>query len=132
MVAGHPDTSITPCTKTRTLSRSWPAGPPCWTTAWSLPSGTSRTGCTICADEYIALQRVVHRVAKALAHWVPTERMYSISLGSQQGNAHLHWRIAPLPPGLPTNNRALSAEHGVLAVDGTSQAALAEAIRRRL
>jgi hypothetical protein len=78
------------------------------------------------------LQRVVHRVAKALAHCVPTERMYYISLGSQQGNAHLHWRIAPPPPGLPTNNRALSAEHGVLAVDGTSQAALAEAIRRRL
>jgi histidine triad (HIT) family protein/ATP adenylyltransferase len=41
--------------------------------------------------EYLALHRVVHRVAGAVAAVVPTERMYCLSLGSQQGNAHLHW-----------------------------------------
>jgi histidine triad (HIT) family protein/ATP adenylyltransferase len=78
---------------------------------------------------------VVYRVAWALAAAVPTERMYALSLGSQQGNAHLHWRLAPLPPGVPYHQQqlfALSAEHGVLDVDDNSQAALARAIRSHL
>lgn len=83
-------------------------------------------------EQFLALQRVVYRVARAVAMTVPTERMYSLSLGSQQGNAHLHWHIAPLPPGVPYDQQqfhALMAEHGVLDVDDTSQAALAQAIR---
>lgn len=70
-----------------------------------------------------------------MAAAVPAERMYSLSLGSQQGNAHLHWHIAPLPPGAPYHQqqlRAQSAEHGVLDVDDRSQAALARAIRNGL
>ena len=85
--------------------------------------------------EFLALQRVVHRVATAVAASVPTERMYSLSLGSQQGNTHLHWHIAPLPPGVPYDQqqlRALSTEHGILDVDDTSQAALAQTVRRNL
>ena len=85
--------------------------------------------------EYLAMQKVVHRVALALAATVPTERMYSLTLGSQQGNAHLHWHIAPLPPGVPYEQqqlRALSAEYGVLDIDDTSQAALAQRIRSHL
>jgi galactose-1-phosphate uridylyltransferase len=39
-------------------------------------------------EEFLALQHVVRRVAKAAAAVVPTERMYCLSLGSQQGNAH--------------------------------------------
>ena len=63
--------------------------------------------------EYLALQQVVHRVALAVSAVVPTERMYSLSLRSQQGNAHLHWHIAPLPPGVPYDQQqhyALMAE----------------------
>jgi histidine triad (HIT) family protein/ATP adenylyltransferase len=85
--------------------------------------------------EYLALQRVVHRVARAVAAVVPTERMYCLSLGSQQGNAHVHWHIAPLPPGVPYHQQqyyALMAENGVLDVDDSSQAALARAIRRHM
>jgi diadenosine tetraphosphate (Ap4A) HIT family hydrolase len=66
--------------------------------------------------QYLALQHVVHRVARAVAAVVPAERMYSLSLGSQQGNAHLHWHIAPLPPGVPYHEQqyyALMAENGV-------------------
>lgn len=47
--------------------------------------------------EFVALQGVVHRVARAVAATVVTERMHCLSLSSQQGNAHLHWHIAPLP-----------------------------------
>ena len=86
-------------------------------------------------NEFAAFQRVVHRVARALAASVPTERMYSLSLGSQQGNAHLHWHLVPLPPGVPYEQqqlRALSTEHGVLKVDDASQARLAQTIRSNL
>jgi diadenosine tetraphosphate (Ap4A) HIT family hydrolase len=31
----------------------------------------------------------------------PTERRYVLSLGSQQGNRHVHWHVVPLPPGVP-------------------------------
>ncbi len=85
--------------------------------------------------EFLALQREVHRIARAIAAAVPVERMYCLSLGSQQGNAHLHWHIAPLPPGVPYHRQqyhALMAENGVLDVDDTAQAALARDIRSRL
>jgi len=86
-------------------------------------------------DEFAAFQLVVRRVARAVAAVVPTERMYSLSLGSQQGNAHLHWHVAPLPPGVPYHQQqfhALMSENGVLDVDDASQAALAARIRSRL
>ena len=86
-------------------------------------------------SEFLTFQRVVHLVARALAASVPTERMYSLSLGSQQGNTHLHWHIAPLPPGVPYEQqqlRALAPEHGVLNVDDASQAKLARTIRSHL
>jgi diadenosine tetraphosphate (Ap4A) HIT family hydrolase len=85
--------------------------------------------------EFLALQHVVRRVARAVAAVLPTERMYSLSLGSQQGNAHLHWHIAPLPPGVPYHQQqyhALMAENGVLDVDDSTQASLASAIRNHL
>lgn len=85
--------------------------------------------------EFLALLTAVRKVAVAVAAVVPTERMYSLSLGSQQGNAHLHWHLAPLPPGVPYHRQqyhALMIEHGVLAVSDDEQAGLAEAIRRQL
>lgn len=85
--------------------------------------------------EFLALQRVVRRVAGAVAAVVPVERVYCLSLGSQQGNAHLHWHVAPLPPGVPYEQQqyyALMSENGVLDVDDSSQAALARAIRSHL
>jgi diadenosine tetraphosphate (Ap4A) HIT family hydrolase len=85
--------------------------------------------------QFLDLQQIVHRVARAVAASVPTERMYSLSLGSQQGNAHLHWHIAPLPPGIPYRQQqfhALMAENGVLDVDESVQANLARTIRSHL
>jgi diadenosine tetraphosphate (Ap4A) HIT family hydrolase len=32
---------------------------------------------------------------------LPTERLYVLSLGSKQGNSHVHWHVVPLPPGVP-------------------------------
>ena len=40
-------------------------------------------------DDYLHLQAVVHRVAEAIRQVVPTERLYVLSLGSQQANPRL-------------------------------------------
>ncbi len=86
-------------------------------------------------SDFLRLQSVIHRIALAVAATVPTERMYLLSLGSQQGNAHLHWHVAPLPPGVPYDQQqfhALMAENGVLDVDDAAQATLAQRIRIHL
>ncbi|MBG0566148.1 HIT family protein [Actinoplanes aureus] len=85
--------------------------------------------------EFLRFQGAVRKVALAVAATVPTERMYSLSLGSQQGNAHLHWHLAALPPGVPYHQQqfhALMAENGVLPVDDATQKALAQRIREHL
>ena len=61
------------------------------------------------ADEYVALQRVVHRLGEALRRVVPTERLYVLSLGRQHGNRHVHWHVVPLPPGVPYAEQQLAA-----------------------
>ena len=86
-------------------------------------------------DEYLRLQRVVYRVAEALRRVVPAERVYVLSLGSQQGNRHVHWHVAPLPPGVPYEEQQLAALHfdkGVLDLSEADMAALAARIREAL
>jgi diadenosine tetraphosphate (Ap4A) HIT family hydrolase len=68
-------------------------------------------------DEYLALQAVVHRVGRAVSRAVPTERLYVLSLGSRQGNSHVHWHLAPLPPGVPFEQQQLAALDTDLGLD---------------
>ena len=37
------------------------------------------------------------------------ERVYVLSLGSQAGNRHVHWHVAPLPPGVAPEDQQLAA-----------------------
>jgi diadenosine tetraphosphate (Ap4A) HIT family hydrolase len=85
-------------------------------------------------DEYLALQSVVHRIGEALRRVVPTERLYILSLGSQQGNRHVHWHLAPLPPGVPFEEQQLAALHRDDVLDLTDEelAEVAERIRAEL
>jgi diadenosine tetraphosphate (Ap4A) HIT family hydrolase len=86
-------------------------------------------------EEYLQLQAVVHRVGRAISAAVPTERLYILSLGAQQGNAHLHWHVAPLPPGTPYEHQqfhAVMAENGLLDVSDAQQEELAIRIRSHL
>jgi diadenosine tetraphosphate (Ap4A) HIT family hydrolase len=87
-------------------------------------------------DEYAALQRVVHRVGEAVRRAVPTERLYVLSLGSRDGNAHVHWHLVPLPPGVPYAEQQLAAldweRAGVLDLGAEELEALAASIRREL
>ncbi|WP_412741914.1 HIT family protein [Krasilnikovia sp. MM14-A1004] len=85
--------------------------------------------------EYLALQAVVHTVASAINQVLPTERTYLLSLGSMQGNAHVHWHIAPLPPGVAYEQQqhyALMAENGILRHTANEVAELGAAIRAAL
>lgn len=86
-------------------------------------------------EEYLTLQRAVYHVAEAIRRTVETERMYILSLGSQQGNRHVHWHIAPLPPNIPFKNQqlaALSTDNGFLDVSDQEMAELAKRIRQNL
>ena len=79
--------------------------------------------------------KVIYDVAQAIQQVVPTERMYILSPGSQQGNRHVHWHLAPLPPGVPYEEQQLAAlnfSHGVLDLSDTQKADLAARIRARI
>jgi len=86
--------------------------------------------------EYLALQRTVYYVAEVVRREVKAERVYLLSLGSQQGNCHVHWHIAPLPPKVPYEQQQLAAldfaQAGVLRLSEAEMAALAERLRQGL
>lgn len=87
------------------------------------------------SQEYLRLQSAVHTVARAVAATVDPERVYLMSMGSAQGNAHVHWHIAPLPPGVPYHEQqfhAVTADNGILAYTREEFSALAENIRATL
>ena len=82
--------------------------------------------------DYLRLQSVVYRVSEALRRVLEVERVYVLSLGSQAGNRHVHWHVAPLPPGVPPEQQQLAAldieRAGYLAMDEDEKAALAARI----
>ncbi|MEU7070095.1 HIT family protein [Streptomyces narbonensis] len=86
-------------------------------------------------DGYMRMMQVVRRVALAVEEVLAAERVYLLSLGSQQGNAHVHWHVAALPPGVPYEQQqfhALMAEHGVADVAPAENARIAAELRRLL
>ncbi|MFC2023624.1 HIT family protein [Chloroflexota bacterium] len=58
--------------------------------------------------DYLALQRVLHGTAEAVRHALRPERVYVLSLGSEQASAHVHWHIVPCPPELPLEQQQLA------------------------
>lgn len=86
-------------------------------------------------DEYLALQRVIYRTAEAVRKTVHAERVYILSLGSQQGNRHVHWHIAPLPFGVPFKEQqieALKIENGILDIPDDEMERLARQIQQNM
>jgi len=86
-------------------------------------------------EEYLALQRVIYRAAEAVRRVVKPERVYILSLGSQQGNRHVHWHIAPLPAGVPFEQQQLEAlrmENGCLQLSDDELAALTIQLREAM
>jgi ATP adenylyltransferase len=58
--------------------------------------------------QYLALQRVVHAVTEAVRLALEPERVYLLSLGSQQAVAHVRWHVVPCPPGLAYEEQQLA------------------------
>ena len=86
-------------------------------------------------EEYLALQRLVYRVGEAICQELPTARLYIMSQGSQSGNRHVLWHVAPLPPGVPYQEQqfaAFSWDRGVLALPDDDLADLARRIGARV
>jgi diadenosine tetraphosphate (Ap4A) HIT family hydrolase len=87
-------------------------------------------------EEYLELQRVVYRVSEAVREEVGAERMYVLTLGSNQGNAHVHWHVVPLPPGVPYEEQQFAAlmmeRAGALRIPEEEKAALAKRIAERI
>ena len=84
------------------------------------------------ASEYLAMHAVIRRVGMAIERVVPCERLYILSLGSQQANKHVHWHLAPLPPGIPLDAQQFHALSGdqVLDLDDSELRSLAHEIGR--
>ena len=81
------------------------------------------------------LQRLVYQVGEALRQELPNERLYILSLGNQSGNRHVHWHVAPLPPGVPYEQQqfgAFSLDRGILALPDDEMTALARRIGARV
>lgn len=86
-------------------------------------------------EEYLELQRMIHRVGEAVRVETNAERVYILSLGSQQANKHVHWHIAPLPPGVPFEEQQLAAlrlRNGVLKIPDEEMASFAARLRARI
>jgi ATP adenylyltransferase len=86
-------------------------------------------------DEYLDLQRLVYRVSEAVREEVGAERMYLYTFGSNQGNAHVHWHVVPLPPSVPYEEQQgawASWSMGVLEIPQQEMASLAARIGWRI
>ena len=87
-------------------------------------------------DNYLALQAFLHRLGLALSEVLPVERLYLMSVGSRAGNAHVHWHVVPLPPGVPFEEQQFHAvmvdRAGYLNLSQNEQARLANQIAQAL
>jgi diadenosine tetraphosphate (Ap4A) HIT family hydrolase len=85
--------------------------------------------------EYLELQALVRRVGEAVRRATAAARLYVLSLGANEANDHVHWHLAPLPPGTPLEEQqfaALDAKRGVLDLDDQAMEAIAARIREKL
>ena len=86
--------------------------------------------------EYLSLQRIIYAVGEAVRQALRPERVYVLSLGSQQANAHVHWHVVPCPPGVPLEEQQLALldarRRGVLELDVEEGQALVRLLRTHL
>ena len=85
--------------------------------------------------EYLALQELVYHISEAVRAEVDAEQMYIFAFGSNQGNAHVHWHVAPCPRGTPYDQQqgaAVGWQAGVLKIPEDEMTALATRLRARV
>ena len=62
--------------------------------------------------EWQRLLDVTQRIARSISEAMGAMRMYLASLGSPQGNPHLHLHVCPCPPGTPLEEQQGAAMRG--------------------
>ncbi len=87
-------------------------------------------------EAYLRLQTIIYQTSQALQAELNPERIYILSLGSNQGNSHVHWHLAPLPHGVPYEKQqceAISLKlNPVLTIDEEEYQSLAARLAARL
>jgi len=84
-------------------------------------------------SEYLGLQERVYRISEAVRQEVKAERVYLLTLGSQEGNTHVHWHIVPLPPGIAYREQQLYIfRRDILKIPEEESVSLASRIRERI
>ena len=86
-------------------------------------------------ERYLELQRLIYNLSEAIRAETNAERMYIFTFGSNQGNAHVHWHIAPLPPETPYEEQQMAAvswRKGVLKIPEDEMIDLAARLKSRL
>ncbi|MFX1242554.1 MAG: HIT family protein [Promethearchaeota archaeon] len=64
-------------------------------------------------EDYLSIQSKIYTITKAIIDVLKPKRIYILSLGSHQGNSHVHWHIVPLPSGMPYDDQ----QNGVFKLD---------------
>ena len=86
-------------------------------------------------DEYLAIHRLIYQITEVIREEMDAERMYIFTFGSNQGNSHVHWHIAPCPRGTPYEKQqgaAVGWQAGVLKIPKEDMVALATRLRKRI
>lgn len=86
-------------------------------------------------SDYLALQELIYQVCETIRVEMDAERMYILTLGSNQGNAHVHWHVVPLPKGTPYEQQqgaAVGWQAGVLKIPEADMVAMADRLRKRI
>ncbi len=60
-------------------------------------------------NDWLFLQLIVQKVAKAVSASTGAIRMYLASLGSPERNSHIHIHVCPCPPGTPIEEQQFQA-----------------------
>lgn len=87
-------------------------------------------------EEWLHLQAVVRRVARAVSASTGAIRMYLASLGSPERNPHLHIHVCPCPAGTPFDQQQFAAmefkDGQYLLLSDERMDEIAESIRQQL
>ena len=86
-------------------------------------------------DAYLDIHRLVYHISEVIREFVDAERMYIFTFGSNQGNSHVHWHVAPCPRGTPYDKQqgaAVGWQAGVLKVPDKDMVELASRLNKSL
>ena len=86
-------------------------------------------------DAYLKIHTLIYHITEAVREEVDAERMYVFTFGSNQGNSHVHWHVAPCPQGTPyaeQQGAAVGWQAGVLRIPEQDMVELAQRLRLRV